>query len=491
MPKPWGAFATRSSRPAVTVDIVDVGRRLSARPIRAWSRRRSRPISHVIHKAFEACRSATRPSCGCEPPAGPVRRICRACWCASKKRRGSELYINDGAYGALFDARAYRLALPGAAAAREAARTRRAGRRSASMARPATIWTIWRALPRFRPTSAPGDYIEVGMLGAYGCAMRTGFNGFGSDETVVIVDDEPMASLYWCALRSGSRRVERRHAVEGAIEGMRIAGRRPWHPCPSAGASTRLFTLPHRQPSRRSSWTTPPSTTPARRSCCRSSVEHIDIKSFDARPIVDAMGKMSFTSRDLGRATEDLQPDAGRQGLLRRPGDRRLDLGRRLHGPLCRAGAQQHGRRDRRHRRHHRRHGFLRRARPQALSRRCEIPDDDTLRSLYIDRIYDTYIDEDGAPGRRPHHQQDRRDAAEPRPIRRAPSSARWASISSRTARRTTASVKLAYEHDVPIFCPAFTDSSAGFGLVKHQVDAMKAGKPYHDASTPSPTSAS
>ena len=32
-------------------------------------------------------------------------------------------------------------------------------------------------------------------------------------------------------------------------------------------------------------------------------VEHIDIKSFDARPIVDAMGKMSFTSRDLARAT--------------------------------------------------------------------------------------------------------------------------------------------------------------------------------------------
>src|SRR3546814_17085703 len=38
---------------------------------------------------------------------------------------------------------------------------------------------------------------------------------------------------------------------------------------------------------------------------------------------------------------------------------------------------------------------------------------------------------------------------------------------------------KLAYEHDVPIFCPAFTDSSAGFGLVKHQVDAMKRGGHY------------
>jgi len=33
-------------------------------------------------------------------------------------------------------------------------------------------------------------------------------------------------------------------------------------------------------------------------------VEHIDIKSFDARPIIKGMGKMSFTSRDLGRACE-------------------------------------------------------------------------------------------------------------------------------------------------------------------------------------------
>jgi ornithine decarboxylase len=41
----------------------------------------------------------------------------------------------------------------------------------------------------------PGDYIEIGMLGAYGCAMRTGFNGFTAGERV-IVDDEPMATLY-------------------------------------------------------------------------------------------------------------------------------------------------------------------------------------------------------------------------------------------------------------------------------------------------------
>jgi len=40
-----------------------------------------------------------------------------------------------------------------------------------------------------------GDYIEIGMLGAYGTAMRTAFNGFGQGEAV-LVTDEPMASQY-------------------------------------------------------------------------------------------------------------------------------------------------------------------------------------------------------------------------------------------------------------------------------------------------------
>ena len=52
-----------------------------------------------------------------------------------------------------------------------------------------------------------GDYIEIGMLGAYGCAMRTGFNGFGEQERV-IVSDEPMATLY-----GGDVKEERRSNV--------------------------------------------------------------------------------------------------------------------------------------------------------------------------------------------------------------------------------------------------------------------------------------
>ena len=49
----------------------------------------------------------------------------------------------------------------------------------------------------------PGDYIEIGMLGAYGCAMRTRFNGFDAVSTEV-VEDEPMASLYG-AVRAPAR----------------------------------------------------------------------------------------------------------------------------------------------------------------------------------------------------------------------------------------------------------------------------------------------
>src|SRR3546814_17602528 len=49
----------------------------------------------------------------------------------------------------------------------------------------------------------------------------------------------------------------------------------------------------------------------------------------------------------------------------------------------------------------------------------------------------------------------------------------------AKNGKKENSLVKLAYEHDVQIFCPAFTDSPAGFGLVKHQVDARKRGGHY------------
>jgi deoxyhypusine synthase len=39
------------------------------------------------------------------------------------------------------------------------------------------------------------------------------------------------------------------------------------------------------------------------------------------------------------------------------------------------------------------------------------------------------------------------------------------------SARKKNSLVQCAYENKVPIFCPAFSDSSAGFGLVKHQTE--------------------
>src|SRR5688500_19303302 len=104
-----------------------------------------------------------------------------------------------------------------------------------------------------------------------------------------------------------------------------------------------------------------------------------------------------------------------------------------------------------------------------------EIPDDNTLRSLYIDRIYDTYIDEE------PLQQTDFTigkiaDGLEPRPYSSREFIREMGKWLVKNGKKDNSLVKLAYEHDVPIFCPAFTDSSAGFGLVKHQVDAMKRG---------------
>ena len=96
-------------------------------------------------------------------------------------------------------------------------------------------------------------------------------------------------------------------------------------------------------------------------------VEHIDITSFDARPIIDAMGKMSFTSRDLARATgiyNTMLEDKDCSIILVIAGSTSAGGCMDVYAELVQL---QHGRRDRRHRRHDRRHGFLRSAWPQAL----------------------------------------------------------------------------------------------------------------------------
>ena len=116
-------------------------------------------------------------------------------------RKGDALYLNDGAYGNLFDATHSKWPFP--------ARLVRApeggmGEASAELrpfrfygptcdsidAMPGPFW-----LPA---DVDEGDYVEIGMLGAYGVAMATGFNGYGANDTAVVAD-APMASMYGLA----------------------------------------------------------------------------------------------------------------------------------------------------------------------------------------------------------------------------------------------------------------------------------------------------
>src|SRR5437868_3052273 len=105
--------------------------------------------------------------------------------------------------------------------------------------------------------------------------------------------------------------------------------------------------------------------------------------------------------------------------------------------------------------------------------------DDRDLRDLYIDRIYDTYIDEEELQAC-DHAIFEIAEALEPRAYSSREfiwEMGKW--LAAGNAKKPDSLIEVAYREGVPIFCPAFVDSSAGFGLVKHQVERMKAGKPY------------
>jgi deoxyhypusine synthase len=208
-----------------------------------------------------------------------------------------------------------------------------------------------------------------------------------------------------------------------------------------------------------------------------TTVEHVDIRSFDARPIIESMGKMSFTSRDLARATgiyNQMLDDPDCTIFLVIAGSTSAGGCMDLYAELLRSNMVDavvatgasivdmdffEG---------------LGHKHYQAL----EVPDDDTLRSLYIDRIYDTYIDEEQLQDC-DHTINKIANSLEPKGYSSRAFIREMGKYLVEHGKKENSLVKLAYEHDVPIFCPAFVDSSAGFGLVKHQVDRAKEGKPY------------
>ena len=209
----------------------------------------------------------------------------------------------------------------------------------------------------------------------------------------------------------------------------------------------------------------------------RTPVEHIDITSFDARPLIEAWARMSFSARDTARAAEIFNR------MLADP-DCAVIL--TLAGSTSAAGCM-HVYRDLVE------YGmvdaivatgasivdmdFFEALGFRHYQGRADV-DDRKLRDLYIDRIYDTYIDEEELQACDLTIKAIA-DSLEPRPWSSRAFIAEMGRWLTRHAKKPGSLVETAYRKGVPIFCPAFTDSSAGFGLVKHQVERMKAGKPH------------
>jgi deoxyhypusine synthase len=204
-----------------------------------------------------------------------------------------------------------------------------------------------------------------------------------------------------------------------------------------------------------------------KKSLLQEVVQHIDITKFDSRPIIDAMREMSFTSRDTAVAADIFN-------LMIR--DKQCTIFLTLAGSTSAGGCMQvyadmvkYNMVD----------AIVATGASivdmdffEALGFRhykgSPHADDRLLRKNYIDRIYDTYIDEEELQVC-DMTIREIADSLEPRPYSSREFIAEMGRWLLKNAKKKRSLVQVAYEHQVPIFCPAFSDSSAGFGLVSHQ----------------------
>ena len=196
-------------------------------------------------------------------------------------------------------------------------------------------------------------------------------------------------------------------------------------------------------------------------------VEHIDITSFDARNIISSMEKMSFVSRETANAANIFNE------MIK---DKDCTIFLTLAGSTSAAGCM-HVYRD-----------MVKYNMVDAIVatgasiidmdffealgfkhyQGSQFQNDIELRENYIDRIYDTYIDENEL------QMCDKTineiaDNLEPRSYTSREFINEIGKYLKSNAKKKGSLIEIAYDNNVPIFCPAFTDSSAGFGLVMHQ----------------------
>ncbi len=199
----------------------------------------------------------------------------------------------------------------------------------------------------------------------------------------------------------------------------------------------------------------------------KNPVEHIDITSFDARKIISSMQKMSFVSRETGNAANiynEMLKDKNCSIFLTLAGSTSaagcMDIYRdmikyNMVDAIVATGAS-----------------IIDMDFFEALGFKhyqgSQFQDDNELRKNYIDRIYDTYIDEDELQF------CDKKiceiaNNLEPKSYTSREFIYHIGKYLKKNAKKKDSLIETAFNNNVPIFCPAFTDSSAGFGLVMHQ----------------------
>jgi len=175
---------------SVVIDMIDVGGGFPS----AYPGLEPPPMEDyfaIIAKHFEALPIAYNAELWCEPGRALSAEY-SSMIVQVNKRRGEELYINDGAYGALYDAAHVAWRFPVKALEDDLIQEDE----DFAFYGPTCDDADYMKGPFTLPADIQaGDYIEIGMLGAYGAAMKTGFNGYGNAQ-IVTVADEPMMSLF-------------------------------------------------------------------------------------------------------------------------------------------------------------------------------------------------------------------------------------------------------------------------------------------------------
>jgi deoxyhypusine synthase len=218
-------------------------------------------------------------------------------------------------------------------------------------------------------------------------------------------------------------------------------------------------------------------------------IRHIDItKQAGIVPLVEAMAHMAYSSRDLNRAAqiyERMLRDGGcgvilcLAGSLNSAGLKKVFVDMIRHNmvdAIVSTGAN-----------------IVDQDFFEALGFKHYIADealksglhDGQLREHAIDRIYDTLIDEEELRAC-DETTQKIADELEPRPHSSREFIAKMGEWLDRQGgpKCDESIVYEAYKKDVPVFCPAFSDCSAGFGMVAHQVARQERGEPSmsHDS---------